>query len=484
MIPWFHIRPAAKVLVLFLVFAGAEAVSAQNNAVVQWNNAALQTIRYRRPWPTINARALAVAHTCMYDAWVAYDGKARATILRGQLRRPAVERTERNKTVAISFAAYRCLSDLFPSDVALFDEVMRGFGLNPSDMSRDPKTPVGIGNLAAELVLNFRHHDGSNQLGDLHPGAYTDYSGYRPVNTPNQVTDVDRWQPLRTPVPDGGLYGRFLVQSFSTPQWALVTPFAMSSGSQFRPKPPVSFEKDKARYVAQANEIVELSANLTDEQKVMAEYWADGPSSETPPGHWCLFAQFISTRDRHSLDDDVKMFFALTNALLDAGIAAWDAKRAYDSVRPITAIRYLFAGQEIRAWAGRFKGIQTIRGEEWQPYQPEVMSMTPPFPEFISGHSTFSAAAAEVLKSFTGSDTFGASYSFERGTSKFEYGMTPGKTVTLVWPTFTAAADQAGISRRYCGIHFADGDLYGRRTGRRVGQLAWRKARTLFNGGA
>jgi hypothetical protein len=460
----------------------AAQVRGQNNVVIQWNNAAVQTIRYRRPWPTIGARALAITHTCMYDAWAAYDKKAVATRLGGRLRRPPGERTEQNKIAAISFAAYRCLSDLFPDDIAQYEAVMKALGLNPADNSRDPATPAGIGNLAAASVLEFRHHDGSNQLGDLHPGAYSDYTDYKPVNTPEQLNNVDRWQPLRTPIPDGGLYGRYLIQTFVTPQWARVTPFAMKTGSEFRPPEPASYTRSKERYVRQAQELLDLSANLTDDEKMMVEYWADGPTSETPPGHWCLFTQFVSGRDHHTLDDDVKMFFAVTNALFDAGIAAWDAKAAYDSVRPITAIHFLFAGQQVRAWGGRFKGTQTIPAETWTPYQPQTMAMTPAFPEFISGHSAFSAAAAEVLKSFTGSDVFGASYSFARGSSKFEYGMTPRAPLTLEWQTFTAAASQAGMSRRYCGIHFKDGDLFGQETGRKVGRLTWQKAQALFAG--
>ena len=493
-------QPAMKVLGLVLiVFAAgtglsgqdkpliqwsspASQVRGQDNVVIQWNNAAVQTIRYRRPWPTIGARALAITHTCMYDAWAAYDDKALATLLSGRLRRPPKERTEQNKVTAVSFAAYRCLSDLFPDDVAKYEAVMKTLSLNPADNSRDPATPAGIGNLVAASVLEFRHHDGSNQLGDLHPGAYSDYTDYKPVNTFDHLNDVDRWQPLRTPIPDGGLYGRYLIQSFVTPQWARVTPFAMKTGSEFRPPAPASYTKSKERYVRQAQELLDLSANLTDDEKMMVEYWADGPTSETPPGHWCLFAQYVSARDHHTLDDDVKMFFAVTNALFDAGIAAWDAKAAYDSVRPITAIHFLFAGQQVRAWGGRFKGTQTIPAETWTPYQPQTMAMTPAFPEFISGHSTFSAAAAEVLKSFTGSDAFGGSYSFERGSSKFEYGLTPRIQLTLSWATFTAAADQAGMSRRYCGIHFKDGDLFGQETGRKVGQRAWQKAQALING--
>jgi hypothetical protein len=215
---------------------------------------------------------------------------------------------------------------------------------------------------------------------------------------------------------------------------------------------------------------------------MIAEYWADGPRSEAPPGHWCLFGQFVSARDHHTLDDDVKMFFALTNAIFDASIAAWDAKRAFDSVRPITAIHRLFAGQTIQAWGGRFKGTQMIKGEDWQPYQSFVMAATPNFPEFVSGHSTFSAAGATILRLFTGSDDFGASYSFLPGRSNVEFGLTPREKVTLSWATFTVAADQAGMSRRYCGIHFADGDLVGRELGRHVGQQAWVKAVAFFNG--
>ena len=159
-----------------------------------------------------------------------------------------------------------------------------------------------------------------------------------------------------------------------------------------------------------------------------------GPTgrSETPPGHWCLHAREVSTRDGHGLDEDVKLFFALSAALLDAGIACWDAKRAYDSVRPISAVRFLFAGREVLAWGGPGRGPRRIRGEEWRPYL-----VTPPFGEFPSGHSTFSAAAAAVLARFTGSDRFGASATIRAGSSRVEPGTTPAADVVLSWPTFS-----------------------------------------------
>ena len=120
-------------------------------------------------------------------------------------------------------------------------------------------------------------------------------------------------------------------------------------------------------------------------------------------------------------------------------------------------------------------------GSQWIPYQPSTFP-TPPFAEYISGHSTFSAAGAEVLKRFTGRDQFGASVTFERGSSTIEPGLIPAQPVTLSWRTFTDAANEAGISRRYGGIHFEAGDLVGRATGRLVAAQAWQKAESYISG--
>jgi hypothetical protein len=327
-------------------------------------------------------------------------------------------------------------------------------------------------------VIAFRHHDGANQLGDLHAGAYSDYTGYVPVNDPDHINDPNRWQPLR--FSDG--HGGTVTPGFLAPHWGRVVPFALTSGSQFRP-PEVPNLYPFGGYRVEVEQILHYSARLTDTQKAIAEYWADGPNTELPPGHWMLFGQFVSRRDGHTLDQDVKLFFALANAVFDAGIVAWDCKRAYDYVRPVTAVHFLFAGKKIRAWGGPYRGTRVIDGADWEPYQP-VTFVTPPFPEFTSGHSTFSAAGAEILKSFTGSDAFGASVTVRAGSSKVEPGAAPATDVTLSWATFSDAADQAGISRRYGGIHFVQGDLRGRSSGRLVGAQVWAKALTYFNGTA
>lgn len=449
---------------------------ADASPVVQWNNALLAAIRASHLGPPMVARALAIVHTCIYDAWAAYDPVAVGTRLGSSLRVPARERTKANKVTAVSFAAYRALLDLFPAEAALFSFVLTGLGYDPAESVMSTRTPSGIGTLAAQAVLDFRRGDGSNQLGDLHPGAYSDYTGYQPVNTPDLINDPNHWQPLR--VSNG--HGGFTVQQYSGPHWGLVTPFALTSGAQLRPAlGPATFPS--ARYRLQAEQMLDYSASLTDTQKIIAEYFADGPTSELPPGHWCLFGQFCSQRDHHDLDADVTMFFALCNALFDAGIAAWDAKRAFDSVRPVTAVHYLFQGKKVRAWGGPYQGTRVINGQDWRPYQKATV-VTPPFPEFVSGHSAFSAAGGEILKRFSGSDAFGTSYTRKAGTSLFEPGRVPATDVTLAWATFSAAADEAGISRRYGGIHFPDGDLAGRVMGRRVGALVWDKAQAYING--
>jgi hypothetical protein len=446
-----------------------------DNVVLRWDEQTLAAIRALRTGPTINARALAIVHTAMYDAWTAYDATAVPSQQAGWARRPAAERTLAHKSMAISYAAYRALLGVYPAKAADFTAFMTALGYDPNDTSTDPATPAGVGNRAAAAVLAFRAGDGANQA-----GGYADTcipTCYVPVNTPDQVNDVFHWQPLR--VPDGA--GGFVVQKFLTPHWRNVTPFALTSPDQFAPPRPTRLTLGLLD--EEVNEAVLQSAALTDLQKVRVEYWADGPASETPPGHWCLFAQAISRARGHSLDQDAKLFFALANAELDASIASWNAKRRWDYVRPITAVRTRKAGQLILAWGGPYRGTRLIRGEQYRPYQPETFP-TPPFPEYVSGHSTFSSAGARVLQRFTGADTFGARVTIRPGSSRIEPGATPLLPQILTWPTFSAALDEAGRSRRQGGIHFLDGDHQGRQLGTSVGQQAWTKAQTYFNGTA
>jgi hypothetical protein len=385
----------------------------------------------------VTARAISVVHTAIFDAWAAYDARALGTRLRGSLRRPAAERTLVNKNKAISFAAYRALVDLFPARQFDFAEQMSylGYAVDGSDTS----TPATVGNTAAQAVIDYRHSDGSNQL-----NGYADTTGYQPVNTGDVVVDPWRWQPLRVPLGTGP------EQRATTPQWSKVKAFALKSPFQFAVPGPDRLQSGfDPKHI---DNLLALTSNLTDRQKVTAEYWADGPRSEFPPGHWALITQVLSRRRGHSLDTDAKLFFALGNALMDASIAAWAAKYRWDFVRPITGIRTRYKGKQVTSWLGPYQGYGKVPGEQWIPYQaPNVV--TPPFPEYVSGHSTFSSAAAAILAQFTGSDSFGASVTIEAGTSLFEPRTdtqvgTPATNILLSWPTLTAAAKDAGLSRR------------------------------------
>ncbi len=446
-----------------------------DSIVTDWNNATLQAIRVTKPGPPMVSRMLAIVQTCEYDAWAAYDANAVGTRLGATLRRPPDERTQANKEKAISYAAYRAIVDLFPTQKPIADSLMASLALDPNDNSTDTSTPAGIGNVAAAAVIAFRHHDGANQLGDLHSPAYSDYTGYAPVNTPDQIIDPNRWQPLR--VSDG--HGGFVIQKFVAPFWNNVVAFALPDASALRPEAPFAYPN--GHYVAQAEALIHLSETLDDRTKMIAEYWADGPNSELPPGHWNLFAQFVSKRDHLTIDDDAKLFFALDNAMLDASIAVWECKRIYDSERPITAIRFLKKGKKIRAWAGPFQGVKVINGEDWNPYQ-AVTVVTPAFAEYCSGHSAFSAAGAEVLKEFLGSDVLNCSVTLPAGSSKVEPGAVPAQPLTLSWATFSDAADEAGISRRYGGIHFEQGDLNSRVLGRQIGAACFARAQQYWTG--
>lgn len=496
------------VLLFFAVdvlgFYSSPRLSRPTNVLTSWNRVVLQAVREARMGAPIAGRALATVDTCVYDAWAAYDEKALGTQLSGAIRRPAAERTQADKEKAISYAAYRALSDVLSVNTeSVYKPLMKQFGYDPDTKSVDIETPEGIGNVACAAVLEFRHHDKSNQLGDMQIaaeenaastgmkidpiGAYSDWSGYRPVNAPATVpvhfpfvkpVNPDHWQPLTYTDSTGSL----AVQMFSGAQWCFVTPFALAKGEELRSAiEPGPAKYGTPEYEKQAQELIDLSASLTDRQKVIVEYWSEGPNGDPSIENWLRFAEFISARDHHTLDDDVKMYFALSNAMFDAGIAAWDAKRAYDSPRPITTIALLFKDKKIRAWGGPGKGTVEMDGSHWIPYQLATFP-SPPSPEYVSGQSTYGAAAARILELWSGSGRFGQSVELPAGSSKIEPGVTPSKPVVLKWETFSDAANEEGMAGRYGGIQFERADLAGRKLGRLVADKAWCKARFYFNG--
>jgi hypothetical protein len=278
-----------------------------------------------------------------------------------------------------------------------------------------------------------------------------------------------------------------------------------------------------------------------DFTRALTEFWADGPSSETPPGHWNSIANHVSDDmavkriggtgpEVDHLEWDVKLYFTLNAALHDAACAAWSAKRHYNGWRPISAIRYcggfgqssnpglasyhtnglplvpdlielvtdatVASGRHagltpgkiaVFCWPGQpefpdtdTSGVNWLHAEDWTTYQKKTF-VTPGFPGYISGHSTFSRSAAEVMTAITGSKWFPhglGSYALPKLVN--EAG--PTQPVTLQWASYYDAADQVGLSRIWGGIHPPADDFSGRRVGAQVGTNVWALAKKFFDG--
>lgn len=287
-----------------------------------------------------------------------------------------------------------------------------------------------------------------------------------------------------------------------------------------------------------------------DYGRILAEFWADGPDSETPPGHWFSILHYVTDHPLHEnrfmgqgpildqLEYDVKSYLALGGGMHDIAVASWSVKGYYDYIRPISAIRFMcdkgqcsdpdgpsyhpeginllpgyievvtpettapgerhehLAGSEgkiaIKSWRGPdaiddpdtdVAGVGWILAENWWPYQrPSFVS--PPFPGYVSGHSTYSRGAAEIMTLLTGSEFFpGGMGEFEAPMNEFlvfEDG--PSMDITLQWATYQDASDQTSLSRIWGGIHPPADDIPGRIMGQAIGPEAFTEARRYFNG--
>lgn len=581
-------------------------VSADQSIARVWNEEILSAIRIDKPHPPVHARNLFSLSAAMYDAWAAYDEVAVGYIYREKYTSQDVAEARRE---AISYAAYRILKERYAlsfnsaTTLAALDARMQALGYNKNDTSTDPSTPAGLGNAVAAAVSEWFMNDGARQL-----QGYADYpanqGGYVPVNPPmvtglsgTNTVNVNRWQPLAIANSlDQNGFPVGPIQTYQGPQWLGVRPFCLERDDPALPwidpgPPPHLGGPGDAQFRDEVVEVIRRSSELTpddgvmidvspgafgnntlgandgaghplnpasglpypanlvkrgDFARVLAEFWADGPSSETPPGHWNVLANAVSDYpglDKRIggagpvLDDlewDVKLYFALNAAGHDAACAAWGLKRYYDCGRPIEYVRYMgqlgqstvpavpsyhpnglplvpglielvtsataATGQRhaglpagavaIRAWPGQpgnpatqHSGVKWILAASWITFQKQTF-VTPGFPGYISGHSTFSRSAAEVLAAITGSPFFPGGMAFHDApagvTLVFESG--PSEDIELQWGTYFDASDQAGLSRLWGGIHVSADDLNGRRVGSECGKAVWALAQRYFDG--
>jgi hypothetical protein len=568
-----------------------------------WDEALLDAIRRDVPAPTVHARNLFHTSAAMWDAWAAYDPQADGYFVHEKLQADDVRAA---RETAISYAAYRLLLWRYSRAAGLqetFDELaetMRSLCYRIDYVSTEGDSPAALGNRIAAAAIAYGERDGS-----LEQQRYVD-TDYRPVNAPlvvaepgAEMTDPNRWQPLALAqiVAQNGLPIPGNVQRFVGPHWGHVNGFALppsADGTPIDPGPPPRLGETDAAFERAAVEVIRDSSYLDpsdgvqidigpgglgdntlgtndghghdlnpatgepydpdmvlrgDYARALAQFWADGPASETPPGHWNTVANDVSDTpgfrfriggtgpEVDRLEWDVKLYFALNGAVHDAAVAAWGLKGSYDSVRPISMIRYVAGlGQSsdpdepsydpqglplvpdlvevvterssapgarhehlaghvgeiaIRAWRGNPEdptteaaGVGWILATEWVPFQLSTF-VTPAFAGYVSGHSTFSRAAAEVMTAITGTPYFpGGLFRSTVPADSLQVELGPSRDVVLEWATYYDAADQAGVSRLYGGIHIAADDFGGRRIGSQCGKEAWTLARRYFDGSA
>jgi hypothetical protein len=388
-------------------------ITGRADLVIDWNNNALDAIRAASTPPPRSSRNLAITHAAIYDAVNGITRTHRPYYVTGTAPFGA------SKEAAVAAAAYTVLFTLYTNVNIQTTNLAVRYSNSLAGIPDGQAKTDGIlwGQAVGTALLTLRASDGSTNV-----VAYTNAAApgiWRPTPPANAAALL--------------------------PGWGNVTPFALISGSQFRPQAPpptnssaYAFEVNMIKAIGDTN-----SVTRTADQTEIAKFWADGGGTATPPGHWNVIAQGVSSNQSLTLEQNARLFALLNFATADAAISCWDAKYAYNLWRPITAIRE----------ADTDGNAETTADPTWLP-----LIATPPFPEYTSGHSTFSRASATVLARFFGSNNIPFTTTSD--------GL-PG--VTRSFGGFSEAADESGVSRLYGGIHFVSGNIAAQACGHSIG---------------
>lgn len=395
-------RRLGRMLMILMCVAVLPLGQAAADVVTDWNNVTLDTIRATKLNPPRATRALAMVHIAIFNA---VNGITWGYQPYGHWR-PAPPNA--SVSAAAAEAAYTVLAALFPDREPIYAAAREASitGVAPGHALAKGRA---FGHECGRTILDLRANDGSDAI-----------VPYTPLGT------FGAWQPTPPAFAPALL-----------PQWPNVTPFAMKSGSQFRQPPPPDFTS--AAYAAAFNEVKTLglagSADRTPDQTQIAYFWEDGAGSVTPPGHWQVIAQQMAARSGISILENAQLFALLSIVQADASIVSWDNKYYWNHVRPITAIRI----------EADLDGNPDTAGDPaWTSLIP-----TPPFPAYTSGHSTYSGGSARLLALVFGTDAVAFS---APSPDPDRWPALPG--VVRSWNSFSQAAEEAGQSRIYGGIHW------------------------------
>lgn len=404
-------RATALSALLAAALAVVAPATAPADVVLDWNEVVLDAIRTDRTPPPRATRALAMTHVAVFEAVNAVLGGY------GTYHEVGDAPDGASPEAAAAAAAHRVLGALYPAQQASFDAALAAsLAAIPDGPAETTGREWGV--TCADAILELRRADHSADLVDSYapPGA-----GW--------------W----APTPPG--FAPALL-----PNWPRVTPWALRHLAALRAPAPPGPNNDE--YTAAFREVKRLggktSTARTADQAEIARFWDDGPGSATPPGHWNAIAQSLAEQHHLSLLDNARLFALLGMTVADAAIVAWDTKYHYQHWRPVTGIRAADADGN----------PHTVQDASW-----ESLIGTPPFPAYTSGHSTFSGSSARLLELFFGTDAL----PFSVGSD-----LLPG--VTRDFATLSEAAEEAGQSRIYGGIHWQYDNQYGLKAGRAIAE--------------
>jgi hypothetical protein len=342
--------------------------------------------------------------------------------------------------------------------------------------------------LLLDNYLQHRDSDGWKLTttfdGTLPNGTNVIYADNSQDQNLNTLPQPNKWTPLQ--------FGASK-KNYLTPEWGTKNKGILSDDDfkELLDTTDQLFPSD-SQYESEMKETQEITQNLTNEQKVVAEFWAGGPGTVTPPGMWVVFLDIYLRSNCISLLTEIKSYSILCTGLYQSSICAWRLKRDHLQARPIQKIRQYENGNPLsQPWNNQ------ILGQYWLPYQ-ELNFVTPPFPDFVSGHSTFSSSSAKLFCYLFQTDTINlknpvinndilqylspvltntVNFSLNNtfifpDTSTIEDGV-PSTAINLNWNTWNDMARSSGKSRLYGGIHVESSNQGGQLLGSNIADKIW-----------